>query len=886
VKFTGQGKVPTQDLFNLQIAIEVALHSVEAPQDYFDILDLESQVEEFSSKVNRNTYLILHQVTESKAHELVNRFCKTFDGRQAWKALQNEFLPIDALSLANLLTLVQAKEKLHNMLTWLRLHPFVDKHTTTRLHLDNDSVFRDQEFQHTCEAASVLLTWAAPYIPQTNSRIEVVWRDTTRMSHSFLIQSGLPYVYWPLAFHHAVLIGNCMPRRQLNYDSSYRLAFRTVPDLTRVRIFGCAAFAWVPEDHRKKLDDRAVETVYVGHRDLLHSPHQFLLLNRETGTVRSYAKPVFCEKLDEQSRRLAKVDLDGFLPTIAAQFGTAQPSPWSLEPISTRDRRILDVAAYYDESDHETVGCVQFISASHTRGAWTSARHYLAQASGAWHHLLEFLNNYDRLGRLLPLFPVYARVEAKFTRKYVPGIVVAVDISRTDFEDTAYTVAADYDEGVEPLDALVKNVRFPQVARGARTAAALEPLTPSSASTSTSTLAPALTPSSTTPPEDLTLDKTPYYTDYTNYVEPQTRSQALLLPDAAHWEEAMQAELRAHQVQGSMEFLYDLPPHKRALDTKWVYKLKKNANGSLDKYKGRIVAKGFLQRPGIDYTETFAPGTQLSSLRVLLVLAAAHNLNLTHIDVKTAFLNSYLNEEIYIKLPEGVKTKEGHHFAKLLKSIYGLKQAAHDWNQCLDTFLKNFDKRLRRSVIEPTLYFIFTEELVVLILTHVDDCIIASNNQHWVQKFTTALNTEYGINLLGDLKHFMQMSIAFDNNQITISQQRTIEELAIEYHLENCKPNTQTPMASNLELVHFDEFDPNLPYRNLLGSLLWLARGTRPDISFAVGYLSQFCHSYGEEHFNAARRVLKYLIATKDRTLVLPKINHKVLTITAYSDSV
>jgi hypothetical protein len=131
----------------------------------------------------------------------------------------------------------------------------------------------------------------------------------------------------------------------------------------------------------------------------------------------------------------------------------------------------------------------------------------------------------------------------------------------------------------------------------------------------------------------------------------------------------------------------------------------------------------------------------------------------------------------------------------------------------------------------------------------------------------------------------MQMSIAFDDNKITISQQRTIEELAIEYHLENCKPNTLTPMASNLDLVHFDEFDPNLPYRNLLGSLLWLARGTRPDISFAVGYLSQFCHSYGEEHFNAARRVLKYLIATKDRTLVLPKINHKVLTITAYSDS-
>jgi len=771
----------------------------------------------------------------------------------------------------------QSLEKLNKFIAWLGTHPFKDTHTSTQLHLDNDSVFTSDEFKRTCEKNKILLTWAAPYVAQTNCRIEVVWRDSTRMALAYLIQSSLQYHYWPLAYHHAVNIRNTTPQRHLGYNIPHSLAFGSLPDLSRVRIFGCTAFAWIHDDNRKKLDDRALELRYVGHKDLHGSPHQYLLLNVNTGVVRNYAKPVFKEALDEQSKRLVQVDLDGMLPTLTTQFGRLQPSPWSTANVSRRDRRILDLIAYYDEEDHETLACVQFVAHSHPRGAWTTVRNYLASGSGAYQHLQEFVKHFDRLGRLSSLFPLFASVEARIGHRYEPAVIIAVDVSRTDFDDTSYTVAAEQDEGLQPIDLPVKQVRFGSSARGRRATAALVPLesTPSSSSTS-----------STTPPTAaVTLDKVPFYESYITYTEPLTLAQARLFPDAAHWDAAVGVELYSLEQHGVLMFMEQAPAGAKLLGTKWVFKLKKKHGGTLDKYRARLVAKGYLQRPGVDYSDTFAPGTQLSSFRVLLILATNFNLDLEHLDVKTAFLNSELKETIYVRLPEDATSQDGHTVAKLHKSIYGLKQAGHDWHECSETFILAHDNRLRRSSVEPCLYYLYTNELKILILTHVDDYIVASSSRAWTLDFIKAFNTKFGVNVLGKLSHFMQMAVDFTDTETTLSQQRTIDELAAEYHMLNCKPNTVTPLAENINLNKLETFDPQLPYRNLLGSLLWLARGTRPDISYAVSYLSQFCNCYGEEHFTAARRVLKYLIATKEKKLILPVIKHKKMVMDVYSDS-
>ena len=138
--------------------------------------------------------------------------------------------------------------------------------------------------------------------------------------------------------------------------------------------------------------------------------------------------------------------------------------------------------------------------------------------------------------------------------------------------------------------------------------------------------------------------------------------------------------------------------------------------------------------------------------------------------------------------------------ARLHKSIYGLKQAGHDWYQCSEQFILEHDSRTKRSLAEPCLYYLFTKELQVFTLVHVDDYIIASSSELWTSKFTAAFNTKYGVNVLGTLSHFMQMSVTYGENENFLSQQRAIEELQNMYHLYNIKGNTTTPMLTELNL--------------------------------------------------------------------------------------
>ena len=787
--------------------------------------------------------------------------------------------------LYSLKTKDESLTMLYRFIKWLRLHPFKDKFTTRRLHLDNDAVFTSKDFDHVCTENDILTTFAAPYVAQTNSRIEVVWRDHTRMALAFLLQSGIDYKYWPLAYHHSCYIRNRTPQRQLGYNTPFAIAFGHLPDLSRVRIFGCTAFSWVHPGGRKKLDNKSIETVYVGHEE--DSPQQYLLLDKSTGKVIHSAKPQFVECLDEQSRRLLSVDLRGLVPTLIAEFGGSQPAPWADGSISSRDIRILDLSAYYDSEDHETVGAVQFISHSHPRGAWTSARSYIGVSPSSYAHLVDFVKHSERLGRLERLRPVFSLVTARLGRAYEPGLVVAVDVTRTDFPDTAYTVATDpAATSGELIDVQVKFVRFGSVSKGgipSAIAATVSSISTSSAPTPSSS---PTTHEAATPTSAADLDTVPYYADYLNYSEPLTYKQAKLLPDFAHWDASVNRELDSLITKGVMQFVDTtaLPPGTKTLSTKWVFKLKKDAEGKLDKYKSRLVAKGFLQREGIDYDETFAPASQLNSFRILLTIAANLDLQLSHLDVKTAFLNSDLAENLYIRLPEDATDDKGNSTAKLVKSIYGLKQAAHDWHKTSEKFILNFDNRIKKSSVEPCMYFLVTHNLQVVFLVHVDDYIVASNSRDFTRRFTDKFNSAYGVNDLGKLSHFMQMSVSYENDKMTLSQQRFIEELASKYHMENCKAK-DTPMEQHLNLPKQDTFDSNLPFRSLLGSLLWLARGTRPDISFAVSYMSQFANCYGEQHFAALRRVLKYLISTKGKKLEISVIKSKQFVLDVYTDS-
>ena len=268
-----------------------------------------------------------------------------------------------------------------------------------------------------------------------------------------------------------------------------------------------------------------------------------------------------------------------------------------------------------------------------------------------------------------------------------------------------------------------------------------------------------------------------------------------------------------------------------------MYDLKTLGDGSIDKYKCRLVAKGFSQQHGDDFDETWAPVSQLLSMRALCSLALTHDLQLHHMDVSTAFLASKIDERfnIYVELPERFSGPGGERYAKLRKSLYGLKQAAHDWFNLQEKFIMDFDSSFVKSKSEPCMYTSKVGDRVCVILVYVDDYLIACNDDEYVNQFLGKFKEFLGaqkVKHLGTPKNLLQMNVDVQKESIELSQKKHIEKCAEKFGLKDADcSRVMIPMEEgDKTLRKVAAPDPSLPYREIVGSLLWIARCTRPDI--------------------------------------------------------
>lgn len=294
---------------------------------------------------------------------------------------------------------------------------------------------------------------------------------------------------------------------------------------------------------------------------------------------------------------------------------------------------------------------------------------------------------------------------------------------------------------------------------------------------------------------------------------------------------------------------------------------KKFENGNV-RFKARLVAKGYTQKYGIDYTETLAPVMRTSSIRILLSLALNNDMYVHHIDVKTAYLNSNLNETIYMRQPYMFEAGEDK-VCKLNKAIYGLKQSARCWHKRLTNTLKKLNfKHLQSDAC------IFTNDKRTCVIGfYVDDLIIMSKDEDEIRTIKNRLKSEFDLTDKGRLSTFLGIAIEWQSDLLKLNQTKYIEGLLIEFGMENCgTANLPTPSAFNFE--KFDE-SPELidrhPYQSLVGSLIYLANDTRPDIQYVTGQLCRFMSCPKKAHFQAAKRVLQYLQKTKHTTLTYHK---------------
>jgi hypothetical protein len=216
--------------------------------------------------------------------------------------------------------------------------------------------------------------------------------------------------------------------------------------------------------------------------------------------------------------------------------------------------------------------------------------------------------------------------------------------------------------------------------------------------------------------------------------------------------------------------LTKLPPGKKPVSCKWIFKTKRKADGSLERHKVRLVARGFTQTQGLDYSETFSPVVKMSTVRILLSLEAAKGWFLHQLDVNTAFLHGDLREEVYLRLPQGLKIEDATLVCKLRKSLYGLKQASREWNHKLTTFL--IDLGYLQSKSDHSLFSKQKLGKLTFILVYVDDLLVAGEDEEEIEDIKRELDQRFSIKDLGKAKFFLGMELARTNKGILLNQRK------------------------------------------------------------------------------------------------------------------
>ncbi|KAF7572242.1 hypothetical protein PtrM4_097420 [Pyrenophora tritici-repentis] len=344
---------------------------------------------------------------------------------------------------------------------------------------------------------------------------------------------------------------------------------------------------------------------------------------------------------------------------------------------------------------------------------------------------------------------------------------------------------------------------------------------------------------------------------------PQTHEQAINDPKyGKQWKAAILEEIIALMENRTWE---EVPKPKDAnmVDSKWVFTVKTNLDGTVERFKARLVARGFTQVHGTDYNETFAPTVRMDTLRLFMATVAAENLECFHFDIKNAFTESHLKEEIFLKQPQGVEVKKGY-VLKVLRSLYGLKQAARDWNLLIKKELLAWG--FVQSLADPCMFI--HEEKQLRILVYVDDIAVAAKDRAQIDWFYKKLSGRFNTKNLGEIHKILGVRVTRDRKRRTIylDQEQYIHAVLDKFGMSSKQHrDKKIPSADYTSFRPATNNDTRIDiteYQQVIGSLMFAMVLTRPDIAFTLGKLSQYMSDPAEHHGHALKNLLRYLRST------------------------
>jgi histone deacetylase 1/2 len=700
---------------------------------------------------------------------------------------------------------------------------------------------------------------SCPHAHQQNGVVERKHRHIVEIGLSLLAHASMPLKFWDEAFATAVFLINRMPSATIQHETPLERLFNQKPEYSSLRVFGCACWPNLRPYNQHKLEFRSRQCVFIGYSPLHKG---FKCLDVSSGRVFISRDVIFDESIfpfselhsNAGARLRAEINLlpsdlvplsiPGVEPVADRVFNSANATQQNGS--SACDNRISDLppGARHENDAARTPG----------RSAPGSG---LSNSTGPSHQRASATETLVRAPALpdpacTPGAPPGA--DARPNQGSGEGETGAVPVPDSDAADDAAERTAPVPDTAD-ADLPVDESSVPAPHHRTRLSAGIRK------------------------PKIYT-DGTVRYGCFTASGEPQNLDEAL---NNKEWKSAMDAEYEA-LIRNQTWHL--VPPRKgiNIIDCKWVYKIKRKADGSLDRYKARLVAKGFKQRYGVDYEDTFSPVIKHATIRTILSIAVSRGWSLRQLDVQNAFLHGFLEEEVYMRQPPGYESKATPDYVcKLDKALYGLKQAPRAWYSRLSRKLCSLG--FKASKADTSLFFYQKGPVTIFILVYVDDIIVASSTQEAITCLLQDLRKEFALKDLGELHYFLGIEVNKLRNGILLTQEKYARDVLHRVGMKDCKP-VSTPMSTS-EKLSAQEGTPLGPkdataYRSVVGALQYLTL-TRPDISFAVNKVCQYLHAPTTLHWAAVKRILRYLKHTMKIGLRISKTSS--LLVSAFSDA-
>ena len=391
-------------------------------------------------------------------------------------------------------------------------------------------------------------------------------------------------------------------------------------------------------------------------------------------------------------------------------------------------------------------------------------------------------------------------------------------------------------------------------------------------------------------PDDYIVYALEHESDLSMDNDPVSFKEAVESNNSKKWYNAMKEELKS-MTDNNVWVMTEWPEGSKRVGCKWVIKTKRDSMGNVERYKARLVAKGYTQKDGIDYKETFSPVSKKDSLRIIMALVAHYDLELHQMDVKTAFLNGDLEEEVYMDQPQGFETTGKESLVcKRKKSIYGFKQTSRQWYSKFNNTILSYG--FVENTVDTCIYMKVTGSQFVILELYVDDILLAANDKGMLRDVKAFLSKNFEMKDMGEASYVIGIEIFHDRSQgvLGLSQKAYINKVLERYRMDKSTASpvpiqrgdsfcrSQCPQ-NDLERKEME----NIPYASVVGSLMYAQTCTRPDISFDVGMLGRYQSNPGVHHWKAAKKVLRYLQGTKEHMLIYRRSNN--LEVIGYSDS-